>query len=135
MEERGVIEVKVSFTLFCNPVRNQILGLRQWFNSNGNKQKINFFQGKGEMQTYWLLDADRNAKKAKKEPAKEEPKNWKRISNKMKIVVKWVVDLMMIAMLYKNYESLIDTSGKIWKDFTSGDIFAKMIFSIFVNYL
>ena len=75
MEERGVIEVKVSFTLFCNPVRNQILSLRQWFNSNGNKQKINFFQGKGDMQTYWLLDADRNAKKAKKEPAKEEPKN------------------------------------------------------------
>jgi len=32
-------------------------------------------KGKGEMQTYWLLDADRNAKKAKKEPAKEEPKN------------------------------------------------------------
>ena len=36
--------------------------------------RLNFFQGKGEMQTYWLLDADRNAKKAKKEPAKEEPK-------------------------------------------------------------
>ena len=33
---------------------------------------MNFIQGKGEMQTYWLLDADRDAKKAKKEPAKEE---------------------------------------------------------------
>ena len=36
---------------------------------------MNFFQGKGEMQTYWLLDADRDAKKAKKEPAKEENMN------------------------------------------------------------
>ena len=36
-------------------------------------QKINLSsQGKGEMQTYWLLDADRNTKKAKKEPKKEE---------------------------------------------------------------
>jgi len=36
---------------------------------------MNFSQGKGEMQTYWLLDADRDTKKAKKEPAKEENMN------------------------------------------------------------
>ena len=34
-----------------------------------------FLQGKGEMQTYWLLDADRTTKKGKKEPKKEENQN------------------------------------------------------------
>ena len=82
MEERGVIEVKVKHSLsnILILVCYQIINDRnQWqLLELDCHQIIFYFQGKGEMQTYWLLDADRNTKKAKKEPKKEEEWNFKK---------------------------------------------------------
>ena len=82
MEERGVIEVKVKHSL-SNIL---ILVCYQRINDGNWWQLVEFdcnhidlsSQGKGEMQTYWLLDADRNTKKAKKEPKKDEEWNSKK---------------------------------------------------------